>query len=74
MKLKDAKVKSAKLPQGKKQLKLPDGRGLYLLLLKSGKYWRINYRFFEKKTVSFGTYPTTSLKETRDSYSSYFIL
>ena len=64
--LNDAKIKNIELPDGKKQLKLADGRGLYLLLLKSGKYWRMNYRFFGKqKTVSFGTYPTTSLKEAR---------
>jgi len=44
--LNNAKVKASVLPDGQKQLKLADGRGLYLLLLKSGKYWRMNYRFF----------------------------
>ena len=36
MKLTDAKVKAAKLKDGKKVQKLSDGHGLYLLLTQSG--------------------------------------
>jgi len=64
--LNDTKVKASKLPDGRKQLKIADSSGLYLLLLKSGKYWRMNYRFLGKqKTLSFGKYPSVSLKEAR---------
>ncbi len=67
MRLSDAKVKAATLPIEKKQLKLSDGGGLYLLVSKTGKYWRMNYRFSKKqKTLALGTYPATSLKFARE--------
>ncbi len=44
-KLTDTAVKSAKLAKDQKQKKLTDGGGLYLLILKSGKYWRYNCQF-----------------------------
>jgi len=66
MALSDAKVKAAKVPEGKKQIKLADGGGLYLLVKPSGKYWRLDYRFGDKrKTLSVGVYPQVSLKEAR---------
>ena len=55
MLLNDAKIKNATLPDDKKQLKLSDGGGLYLLINKSGKYWRLDYRFADKrKTLAIG--------------------
>jgi len=66
MKLNDAKVKSTKLPQGKKQLKLSDGGGLYLFINATGKYWRLNYRYADKqKTLALGVYPSVGLKDAR---------
>jgi len=67
MLLSDAKVKAAKVPEGKKQVKLADGGGMYLLVSPSGKYWRMDYRFGEKRrTLSLGVYPTVTLKAARN--------
>jgi hypothetical protein len=66
MSLTDVKVKAARVPDGKKQVRLTDSGGLYLQVTASGKYWRMNYRFGGKqKTLSMGVYPTVSLKEAR---------
>jgi len=66
MALTDVKVKAARVPDGKKQVRLTDSGGLYLQVTASGKYWRMNYRFGGKqKTLSMGVYPTVSLKEAR---------
>jgi len=66
MALTDAKVKSAKVPEGKAQTKLTDGEGLYLLINKAGKYWKLDYRFAGKrKTLAIGVYPQVTLKEAR---------
>lgn len=56
-----------KAKAGEKDRKLFDGRGLYLLVGKSGsKYWRLKYRFGGKeKLLAFGVYPEVSLKEAR---------
>ena len=61
------KIKSAKVPVDKKQLKLFDGGGLYLLVTaKGGKYWRLDYRFNGKrKTLALGVYPDVSLSDAR---------
>jgi len=67
MALSDAKVKAATVPEGKKQVKLSDGGGLYLLVKPAGKYWKLKYRFAGKeKTLSIGIYPSVSLKEARN--------
>ncbi len=64
--LSDVKVKAATIPNGKTQKKLSDSGGLYLLVKKSGKYWRLDYRFGNKrKTMAIGVYPRVSLKEAR---------
>jgi integrase len=43
-----------------------DGAGMYLLVSKTGKYWRMNYRFAGKrKTLALGVYPAVSLAEAR---------
>jgi len=66
MALSDAKVKAIKVPEGKKQTKLTDGGGLYLLVKPTGKYWRLDYRFADKrKTMAIGVYPAVTLKEAR---------
>ncbi|MBP9838905.1 MAG: integrase arm-type DNA-binding domain-containing protein, partial [Proteobacteria bacterium] len=50
-----------------KDVKLFDGAGLYLHIQKSGKYWRLKYRFQEKeKTLALGVYPQVSLAEVRE--------
>lgn len=66
MLLSDVKVKSAK-PKDK-QYKLPDGKGLFLLVLPSGgKYWHFRSKAGGKeKLMSFGTYPEVSLAAARD--------
>lgn len=50
-----------------KPYKLPDGKGLYLLVNPTGgKYWRLKYRINGKeKTLAIGTYPDVSLREAR---------
>lgn len=68
MLLKAEKVKTAKIPDGKTMLTLGDGGGLYLLVNKSGKYWRLDYRFADKrKTLAIGIYPKMSLKKARNA-------
>ena len=43
-----------------------DGGGMYLLVNASGKYWRMNYRFADKrKTLALGVYPAVSLAKAR---------
>ena len=43
-----------------------DGGGMYLLVSKTGKYWRMNYRFAGKrKTLALGVYPAVSLAKAR---------
>jgi len=65
-KLTAIQVKQAKLPEGKKQIKLADGGGMYLLVKAAGKYWRLDYRFGGKrKTLAMGTYSEISLKDAR---------
>jgi len=64
--LTDMKVRKAK--PGKKQVKLFDFKGLYMLISPNGgKYWRFKYRFNGKeKLLALGTYPEVSLSEARE--------
>ncbi len=64
--LSDVQAKNAR-PR-KKDYKLSDGRGLYLLVsVKGGKYWHFQYLIHEKrKRISFGPYPEISLAEARE--------
>jgi len=49
-----------------KPYKLGDSGGLYLLVSKTGKYWRWDYRHAGKrKTMALGVYPQTSLADAR---------
>ena len=64
MDLTDQEVKSAKIPESKPLKELFDGGGLYLLVIKSGKYWRLDYRMSSKrKTLAMGSYPEIPLAE-----------
>lgn len=65
MALTDVKARNAK--SGKKQIKLSDGDGMYLLITPNGgRYWRLKYRFEGKeKLLALGTYPEISLAEAR---------
>lgn len=43
-----------------------DGHGLYLLVKAGGKYWRMDYRYIDKrKTLALGVYPEVSLAKAR---------
>ena len=43
-----------------------DSGGMYLLVKAGGKYWRMNYRFADKrKTLALGVYPAVSLAKAR---------
>jgi hypothetical protein len=43
-----------------------DGGGMYLLVNAGGKYWRMDYRFAEKrKTLALGVFPAVSLEKAR---------
>lgn len=64
MPLTDTAARQAKFTD--KPLKLFDEKGLFLLVNKSGKYWRYKYRFNGKeKTLALGVYPEVSLKDAR---------
>ena len=47
--------------------KYTDGRAMYLLVNSVGKYWRMNYRFADKrKTLALGVYPDVGLAQARE--------
>ena len=64
--LTDTAIRKAKTD--KKQSKLHDEKGLYLLCKPTGsKGWRFKYRLYGKeKLLSLGVYPDVSLKEARE--------
>ena len=63
--LSDVKIRNKK--PSKKQMKLFDGSGLFLLITPSGgKLWRFKYRFGGKeKLLALGKYPEISLADAR---------
>ena len=65
MKLTDSAVRNAK--PCSKTYRLPDGRGLYLVVPATGnKRWLFRYRFDGKENaISFRLYPEVSLKDAR---------
>jgi len=67
MSLTDTAIRNAKFKE--KPYKLTDGRGLYLLVNKAGKYFRFDYRFQEKrKTLALGVYPNIKLQKAREKH------
>jgi integrase len=65
MPLTDASIRNAKFSD--KQFKLYDSQGLYVLVNKSGKYFRLDFRFGGKrKTMSLGVYPNIKLSDARE--------
>lgn len=65
MALTDTAVRNAK--SAEKPYKLADEKGLYLLVNSTGKYWRLDYRFADKrKTLALGVYPTITLANARE--------
>ncbi len=66
MALTDTFVKNTKHTGRPAGDKYADGGGMYLLINAGGKYWRMDYRFDEKrKTLALGTYPEVSLAKAR---------
>lgn len=64
-KLTDIAIRKAK-PTDKTGNRLADGQGLYLHVTDAGRYWRMGYRFAEKKKVlSIGVYPEVTLAQAR---------
>ena len=65
MSLSDTAIRNAK-PKDK-PYKITDGKGLYLLIRSTGKYFRFDYRFNGKrKTLALGVYPDISLAKARE--------
>ena len=64
--LSDTKIKNLKVKD--KDYKISDGKGLFLVVKKNlTKFWRFDFIFEGKrKSMSFGIYPTVTLKSARD--------
>lgn len=66
MALTDTFAKNAKHSGSASGDKHRDGGGMFLLVSASGKYWRMDYRFADKrKTLALGVYPAVSLAKAR---------
>ena len=67
MPLNDTYIKNSTKYSGKPSGdKHTDGGGMYLLVTRTGKYWRMDYRFADKrKTLALGVYPTVTLAKAR---------
>ena len=66
MALTDTFVNNTKYTGASTKEKYTDGDGMYLLVMSSGKYWRMDYRFADKrKTLALGTYPEITLSVAR---------
>lgn len=66
MALTDVAIKNAKPSDKPAGYKISDGDGMYLLVKATGKYWRMDYRYAEKrKTLALGVYPEVSLAKAR---------
>ena len=67
MALTDTFVKQVKPTGSAAGDKYWDGEGMYLHVKAAGKYWRMDYRFADKrKTLALGTYSEVSLLKARD--------
>ena len=66
MALTDIFVRNVKHTGAASGEKYTDGRAMYLLVNAVGKYWRMNYRFSDKrKTLALGVYPDVGLAKAR---------
>ena len=66
MALTDTFVKNVKHTGATAVDKYTDGRAMYLMVNAAGKYWRMNYRFADKrKTLALGVYPDVGLAKAR---------
>lgn len=66
MPLTDTKIKSLKHEGSPNGEKYSDGGGLYLLVTRTGRLWRLAYRYAGKqKTLAVGSYPEVSLAKAR---------
>ena len=66
MALTDTFVKNTKPTDSPAGDKYRDGGGMYLLINAWGKYWRMDYRFADKrKTLALGVYPAVTLAKAR---------
>ncbi len=64
MPLTDTAIRNSRAKE--KPYKLSDEKGLHLLVNKSGKYFRFDYRYAGKrKTMAFGVYPDVKLVDAR---------
>lgn len=67
MPITDTAIRNARIPEGKKQTKLADGDGMYVLVTPAGRYFRFDYAFNgTRKTLALGVYPETPLKKARE--------
>jgi integrase len=67
MELSDKAVKAHKHSGKPSGDKYSDGSGMYLLVTATGKYWRMDYRYLDKrKTLALGVYPAVSLAKARN--------
>lgn len=65
MPLTDTAIRNAKPRE--KQYKLSDEKGMYVLVKKAGKYFRLDYRFGgNRKTLALGVYPDVKLQKARE--------
>jgi hypothetical protein len=66
MALTDTDVKAKKHSGKAAGDKCADGGGMYLLVKATGKYWRMGYRYINKrKTLALGVYPAVTLAQAR---------
>jgi integrase len=66
MALTDTDVKAKKHSGAPAGDKYADGGGMYLHVKAAGKYWRMDYRYLDKrKTLALGVYPDVSLAQAR---------
>lgn len=60
--LTDLHIKNAKFEDKGKNWRLSDEKGLYVLITKTGKYWRHDYRHGHRRnTLAYGVYPEVSV-------------
>ena len=67
--LNDVMVRQARPSENGGIRKYTDGGQMYLIVSKTGKYWRYNYKFAGKsKTLALGVYPDVNLMDARKAH------